>query len=86
MPRIHAVMSFMTFSSISESPDGGWGKPSKPGRLPVVPLSERRPGHEPVMPTTCAAPMLVPGVMAATWLATVMNIPALAARAPEGCT
>ena len=36
--------------------------------------------------TGCAAPMLVPGAMAATFEARVMNTPALPARAPEGPT
>ena len=39
------------------------------------------------MPDTgCAAPMLVPGAMAATSAATVMRNPADAARAPDGPT
>ena len=33
-----------------------------------------------------AAPRFVPGAMAATWLAYRMNVPALAARAPDGAT
>ena len=33
-----------------------------------------------------AAPMFVPGAMTATWLASVMNVPALAARPPAGAT
>ena len=33
-----------------------------------------------------AAPMLVPDAMTATWPASVMNVPALAARAPDGAT
>jgi hypothetical protein len=33
-----------------------------------------------------AAPMLVPGAISATWPAMVMNVPALAARAPGGAT
>src|SRR5712691_11904875 len=32
--------------------------------------------------TGCAAPMLVPGAIAATWAARVINVPAEAARAP----
>ena len=38
------------------------------------------------MDTGDAAPTLVPGAIAATWLAYRMNVPALAARAPEGAT
>ena len=37
-------------------------------------------------PTGVAAPMFVPGAIIATWLASVMNVPALAARAPDGVT
>jgi len=40
----------------------------------------------PPMPTGCAAPMFVPGAMAATFAARVMNMPADAARAPDGVT
>ena len=37
-------------------------------------------------PTGVAAPMLVPGAIAATCAASVMNVPALAARLPAGAT
>ena len=37
-------------------------------------------------PTGVAAPMFVPGAITATWPASVMNVPALAARAPDGVT
>ena len=37
-------------------------------------------------PTGVAAPMFVPGAIAATWPASVMNVPALAARPPAGAT
>ena len=36
--------------------------------------------------TGCAAPMLVAGAIAAMWPASVMNVPADAARAPCGST
>jgi len=38
------------------------------------------------MATGCAAPMFVPGAMAATWAEIVMSTPAEAALAPEGDT
>ena len=38
------------------------------------------------MKTGCAAPVWVPGAMAATWPAIVMNTPADAAREPDGPT
>ena len=38
----------------------------------------------PATPTGCAAPMFVPGAMAATGQPTMMNVPAEAARAPDG--
>ena len=44
-------------------------------------------GSSPPGPTTgCAAPMLVPGAMPATWEARVTNTPAEPARAPGGPT
>ena len=40
----------------------------------------------PPPPTGVAAPMFVPGAISATCPASVMNVPALAARAPDGVT
>ena len=40
----------------------------------------------PPNPTGCAAPIFVPGAMAATWAAIVIRTPAEAARAPLGAT
>ena len=40
----------------------------------------------PLASTGCAAPMLVPGAIAATWPDMVMNVPADAAIAPLGAT
>ena len=40
----------------------------------------------PVLLTGAAAPMFVAGAMYARCAASVMNVPALAARAPEGAT
>ncbi len=49
--------------------------------LPRVPLIS-----SPPPPTGCAAPMLVPGAIAVTWPASVMNVPAEPAPAPLGAT
>ena len=38
----------------------------------------------PLTPTGCAAPMAVPGAIASTVHACMMNVPAEAARAPSG--
>ena len=42
------------------------------------------PRSSPPAETGCAAPMLVPGAMAATWAACTMKAPAEAARPPPG--
>jgi uncharacterized membrane protein len=49
----------------------------------LITLSEISP---PCRSTGVAAPMVVPGAIAATWAAKVMIAPAEAARAPEGVT
>jgi hypothetical protein len=43
-------------------------------------------GAPPPIPTGCAAPMLEPGAIAATWPASVMKVPAEPAQAPCGAT
>ncbi len=56
--------------SASSSPSSAGGLP-----VPVAPIE-----------TGVAAPRLVAGAIAATWLAYMMKVPALAARAPLGAT
>jgi hypothetical protein len=50
-------------------------------------FSRRSPSIFPPLESTgWAAPMFVAGAIAATWPAMVMNVPADAARAPDGLT
>jgi hypothetical protein len=75
-PRVVAIASMnaaVNFSAFSEPTSWRWSSPSR-----VPPL--------PVGPTGDAAPMLVPGAIAAMCAAIVMNAPAEAAHAPWGDT